>query len=145
MLLMILISCLLIIFSTIVHTGCTMLTLVKYRALSAMGLGALPIWKKAWWVAMLVMVLFLAAVIEVGAWAMTYLLIGVIDDAETAFYFSAVTFTTLGYGDVVLEAPARILASFEAINGILIFGWSTALLVAFLSALIRSAKESEKW
>ena len=47
---------------------------------------------------------------------------------ETALYFSTVTYTTLGYGDVVLTPPWRVLASLEAANGILLFGWTTAFL-----------------
>jgi hypothetical protein len=49
---------------------------------------------------------------------------------ETAVYFSAVTFTTLGYGDIVLEAAQwRLLTGIEALNGVLLLGLSTALLL----------------
>jgi hypothetical protein len=41
-----------------------------------------------------------------------------------------VTFTTLGYGDVVLDQQWRLLASFEAANGIIMFGWTTAIVMA---------------
>jgi hypothetical protein len=46
-----------------------------------------------------------------------------------------VTFTTLGYGDVVVEGSWRLLASFQAANGIILFGWTTALLVAVIRAM----------
>ena len=46
-------------------------------------------------------------------------------DLETAFYFSMVTFTTLGFGDVVLTGQWRTLASIQAANGVIIFGWTT--------------------
>jgi voltage-gated potassium channel Kch len=49
---------------------------------------------------------------------------------ETALYFSMVTFTTLGYGDVVLDERWRLMAAFEAANGIIIFGLTTAAVVA---------------
>jgi len=74
--------------------------------------------------------MFMVAVVEVGAWAGTYLLIGAIQEAESAFYFSTVTFTTLGYGDIVLTGQWRILSDFEAANGIIMFGWSTAVIFA---------------
>ena len=45
-------------------------------------------------------------------------------------YFSLVTFTTVGYGDVVVEKGWRIMAGIEALNGILLLGWSTAVLLA---------------
>ena len=78
------------------------------------------------------LLLFLAALIEIGFWAMAYLWLGALTGIEPALYFSAVTFTTLGYGDVVLDSSWRLLASFEAVNGIIMFGWSTALIVGLV-------------
>lgn len=77
-------------------------------------------------IAAFVLWLFLATVLEVWAWAMLYLVLGAIGSVEEAAYFSTVTFTTLGYGDITLDAW-RLLSSFEAANGLLMFGWSTAL------------------
>jgi hypothetical protein len=79
--------------------------------------------------------LFLAIVIEAGLWSMLYLLnplITALPDLETAFYFSMVTFTTLGFGDVVLIGQWRTLASIQAANGVIIFGWTTALIFYFI-------------
>jgi len=77
--------------------------------------------------AVFVMWLFLATVIEVWAWALLYMGLGAIRPLEKAAYFSTVTFTTLGFGDITLEEKWRLLSSFEAANGLLMFGWSTAL------------------
>ena len=41
-----------------------------------------------------------------------------------------VTFTTLGYGDVLLDENWQLLASFEAANGMIMFGWTTAIIIA---------------
>jgi hypothetical protein len=71
--------------------------------------------------------LFLAMVTEVGAWACLYMGLGALKSWEKAVYFSTVTFTTLGFGDITLEEEWRLLSSFEAANGLLMFGWSTAL------------------
>ncbi|MBT8364289.1 MAG: two pore domain potassium channel family protein [Deltaproteobacteria bacterium] len=79
--------------------------------------------------------MFLAIVLEAGLWALLYLfnpLIEALPDMETAFYFSMVTFTTLGFGDVVLTGPWRTLASIQAANGVIIFGWTTALIFYFI-------------
>ncbi len=73
--------------------------------------------------------LFLA-IGEASLWAAVYMLTGAFQDFEAALYFSTVTFTTLGYGDVVLDERWRLMASFEAANGIIIFGLSTAVVVA---------------
>lgn len=74
--------------------------------------------------------LFVATVIEVWAWALLYLIIGAAQSLEEAAYFSTVTFTTLGYGDITLDESWRLLSSFEGANGLLMFGWSTALIFA---------------
>ena len=76
-----------------------------------------------------VLIMFLASIIEVVMWAFAYLQLGAIEGLEPAVYFSMVTFTTLGYGDIVLHEGWRILASFEAINGIIMGGWTTAIVM----------------
>ena len=71
--------------------------------------------------------------LEVLVWAFTYLALPgepKLKTFEEAFYFSIVTFTTLGYGDITLDQGWRWLSGFEAVNGILLAGWSTALLFA---------------
>jgi hypothetical protein len=87
-------------------------------------------WKASVVLSFFVLWLFLATVLEVWTWSILYVVIGALDDFETALYFSTVTFTTLGYGDIVLEKDWRLLASFEAANGLFLFGWSTALVFA---------------
>ena len=79
--------------------------------------------------------MFLAIVIEAWVWALLYLyhpLITTLPDLQTAFYFSMVTFTTVGYGEVVLTGNWRTLASIQAANGMIIFGWTTALIFVFI-------------
>jgi voltage-gated potassium channel Kch len=85
-----------------------------------------------------VIVLLLLHIVEVTAWAMTYLAIPDITEVTTyeeAVYFSTVTFTTLGYGDITLTPPWRLLSGIEAMNGILLFGVSTAILLAIAQRL----------
>lgn len=77
-----------------------------------------------------VLVMFFASLVEVLLWAIVYLGINVFDDLERALYFSIVTFTTLGYGDIVLEPRWQLLSGFEAANGIIMFGWTTSLVMA---------------
>jgi len=72
--------------------------------------------------------------VEVIVWAVFYLLITPVEEIATfeqAVYFSVVTFTTVGYGDITLADPHwRLLSGAEALNGVLLVGWSTALLFA---------------
>lgn len=76
--------------------------------------------------------------IEVLLWALIYLAtptIAEIVDLEKAIYFSMITFTTLGYGDITISGEWQLLSGWEAMNGILMFGWSTALLFAVVQHL----------
>ena len=77
-----------------------------------------------------VMGLFAVMTAEVWLWAGLYCLLGILGDFETALYFSTITFSTVGYGDVVPAHGWRVLAALEGINGFLLIGWSTAYLIA---------------
>lgn len=93
------------------------------------------IWKT--FVALISVVLWLVAGISISAWiwASVFLLLDMFESIEPALYFSMVTFTTLGYGDITLDAPWRLLSGFTAVNGLIIFGLNTAFLVEFISRL----------
>ena len=71
----------------------------------------------------------------VWIWAIAYRLLGVFDTMEASIYFSLVSFTTLGYGDILLTHQWRILGGMAAANGLLNFGLVTALLVEALRHL----------
>ncbi len=78
--------------------------------------------------------LILLHVTEILLWALAYFWLVPSpqpDTLEEAAYFSFVTFTTVGYGDITLSVDEwRLLSGIEALNGILLVGWSTALLFA---------------
>jgi hypothetical protein len=76
------------------------------------------------------LLMLLLSLVEVSLWAAVYMLVGAFQSFEPALYFSTVSFTTLGYGDVLLDERWRLMGSFEAANGIIIFGLSTAVVVA---------------
>lgn len=82
-----------------------------------------------------VSVLLLLHLIEAGVWAVIYRLAGLLPDTETAIYFSITSYTTVGYGDVVLPSPWRLLGPIEAGVGILMFGWSTGIMVAVINRI----------
>jgi voltage-gated potassium channel Kch len=79
--------------------------------------------------------MFLPGVLEAVIWAWTYLAVGVFENFEPALYFSLVTFTTLGFGDVVLDPSWRVLSAIEAANGTIMFGWTTALIFWFVQRI----------
>lgn len=74
--------------------------------------------------------------VEICLWGLFYWWLGSFPDAESAFYFSGVTYTTLGYGDLVLPKPSRMLAPLEALTGTLMYGLSTGLFFAIASQWI---------
>lgn len=78
--------------------------------------------------------LWALAMLTVGVWlwALTFWVLGAFQTMEEALYFSMVTFTTLGYGDVLMPQRWRILGAMAAANGLLNFGLLTALLVEAL-------------
>ncbi|WP_421996570.1 potassium channel family protein [Reyranella sp.] len=67
---------------------------------------------------------------EIWLYAVVYYWFGSLHDFESALYFSTTSFTTIGYGDVVLDKHWRLLSAIEGANGLLLFGWSTAFLFA---------------
>lgn len=77
--------------------------------------------------------IILLHLIEVGAWALFYAWRGAMPGLQAAAYFSAVTYTTTGYGDLVLPPNWRLVGAIEALTGILMCGWSTGFFVAIVS------------
>jgi hypothetical protein len=71
--------------------------------------------------------------VQIALWAYAYRQLlpdGELQTFEAALYFSFVTFTTLGYGDITLSEGWRLLSGIQALNGILLVGWTTAYLFA---------------
>lgn len=87
------------------------------------------------------LLLILGNLAQVAIWSGLFLILGEFANFPDAFYHSAVNFSTLGYGDIVMSERYRLLGPLEAINGILMVGVSTALLMsAFQEVLERRGK-----
>lgn len=78
---------------------------------------------------------FSAHIVQIWLWAAFYISVTEFSSFEQALYFSTSTFTTVGYGDVVLDKSWRLLSSFQAANGFILFGWSTAFIFEVMSKL----------
>jgi len=90
----------------------------------------------------LLLILVFAVVIllhlaETSFWATFYYWRGLFADYETAFYFSLGSYTTIGYGDVVLPQRWRLLGGLEGVSGVLLCGLSTAFIFAIVNALFQ--------
>ena len=93
-------------------------------------------WKNVAIMIVITLVMAAAHLMEIVLWATAFRASSEISTFEKAFYFSAQNYTTLGYGDILLSDRWRLLGPLEAINGLLLFGLSTAVMFAALSRLV---------
>ena len=87
--------------------------------------------------------LVLGNVAQLFIWAFVFVYLGEFETLKTAVYHSAVNFATLGYGDFIMSERYRLLGPLEAINGALMIGVSTAVLIASLQDALRKAIRAE--
>jgi hypothetical protein len=92
-------------------------------------------WRITWLLVRLAWLLILIHIVEISVWALFFLWQRCLPDAESAFYFSGVTYATLGYGDIVLPREWRLLAPLEGLVGILMCGLSAGLFFATVAAI----------
>jgi hypothetical protein len=88
----------------------------------------------------LIVVFFLIIILhlaETAIWAAFYSYRGLFENYETSLYFSLVSYSTIGYGDVVLPERWRLLGSIEGISGVLLCGLSTAFVFAIINSVLQ--------
>jgi len=73
--------------------------------------------------------------VQVGLWAVVFWRAQELPNVDTALYFSLATYTTIGFGDVVVGPGWRVLAGIEGLTGILLVGWSTAFVFAVVNRM----------
>lgn len=93
---------------------------------------------------MIVVSVFIVNVIHIWLWAFLYLVLECppINNLPDALYFSTVTYTTVGYGDITLDSSFRMLSGIESANGFLLFGWTTAFILEVISQLYKREAHS---
>ncbi|MCV6546683.1 MAG: potassium channel family protein [Cohaesibacter sp.] len=101
----------------------------RVKALARFGGHISVHYKKMWLMVATVLGIFGIHAFQIWVWAFTYWLIDALPDFHMSLYFSTVTFSTLGYGDVILSPDWRILGALEGIAGFIHIGWSTAYLI----------------
>jgi hypothetical protein len=94
------------------------------------------LWKNVAVMMIVSLVTALMHLTQIALWALTILICSEAGTFENAFYCSAQNYTALGYGDFILSERWRLLGPLEAINGLLLFGLSTAVTFAVMSRLI---------
>lgn len=126
-------GCVLVALTVVVHTVGIAVLLRHLTKLYALPTGNVwPVIRRLlriiWW-------LLLLHLTEISLWAWFYLWRGCVPTAEAAFYFSGVTYTSLGYGDVVLAPPWRVLTPLEALVGVTMVGLSTGYFFVVVSRI----------
>lgn len=92
-------------------------------------------WGQAGLLIVVVFGIFALHTIEIWLYAIVYLALGQVSGFEPSLYFSTVTFVAVGYGDIVLDAPWRMLSAIEAANGVILIAWSTAFMFGVTARL----------
>jgi len=100
--------------------------------------------RSSWWSTLIVinsvmLILIFGNIAQIAIWAAVFMLVGEFGTFAEAVYHSAVNFSTLGYGDIVMTERNRLLGPIEAINGVLMVGVSTAALLATFQHAIKAA------
>ena len=137
----ILIACVLVAITVAVH-AVGLAVLLK----ALMGSHARPptrFWPITWLLLRMTWSLILIHLAEIMVWGLFYFWQACLPDAESAFYFAGVTYTTVGYGDLVLPKSWRMLGPVEGLTGILMCGLSTGLVFAVLSRVIGAKLRDE--
>ena len=102
------------------------------------GYSGLSVWKNIVFMLLVSLVTAAAHLIQITLWATAFLMIGALPTFERAFYYSAQSYTSLGYGDIAVSEQWRLLGPLESINGLLLFGLSTAVMFAVMSRIIKN-------
>ena len=91
-----------------------------------------------------VSVLMIAHIAEVIVWSFAYAIVGVAPPGADLVYFAFVNYTTLGYGDVIPVQRWHLLGPMTAMNGVLLFGWSAAVIFAVLRRTMMMNQTEER-
>jgi hypothetical protein len=105
------------------------------RWLRARATSRTPLWRWAWLFVILAGWMVFLHLVEITGWALLYVRTQAMPDLPSALYFSAVTYTTTGYGDLLLPNEWRLVGAVEALTGILMCGWSTGFFFAVVSRM----------
>jgi hypothetical protein len=120
-----------------IHALGVIATIYFFRRQQRVGRAGVSFWIDLAITAITISFALLAHLIEIALWAVLFVLCGEFSEFGTAYYHSAVNYTSLGYGDVIMSASWRLLGPLEAANGALMFGVSTAIVFAVMQWLVQ--------
>ena len=88
------------------------------------------------------LVMMLVNLVQIALWGGLFLWLGEFEQPYDAVYHSAVNFTSLGYGDIVMTRNRKLLGPLEAVNGVLMLGMTAAALMAIVQHMIKSQQDA---
>jgi hypothetical protein len=124
--------------TVIIHAVVLRFIISRVHQYLTIGPAGVRFWRDSVLVSVITLLALTAHLAEIGVWALAFDLCGEFRNFPAAFYHSAVNYTTLGYGDVVMSARWRMLGPLEAADGMLMFGVSTAMIFAVVQRLIQT-------
>ena len=128
----------------LVHGLVTVLSFQAIDGLQSRRAVGISVWRNGVATVIFIMILWMGHLAQMTVWATVFVMVGEFETFAPAFYHSAVNYTTLGYGDIVMSSRWRLLGPQEAACGSLAFGWSTAAIVAIVMRLVRFRHLNER-
>src|SRR5580704_5068881 len=122
----------------VIHAMPLSATIAFVRREKRLGHLGLNFWKDMGVVTRTILYAFVAHLIEMALWAAVFVMCGEFSDFATAFYHSAINYTSLGYGDIIMSPSWKLLAPLETADGMLLFGVSTAMIFAVIQRLVEA-------
>jgi hypothetical protein len=122
--------------TTVIHALALGATVNFFRYERRRGRAGLGFWTNLSIAGLVISLAFVAHLIEIALWAGLFVVCGEFQDFGTAYYHSAVNYTTLGYGDMIMSPSWKLLGPLEGADGALMFGVSTAMIFAVTQQLI---------
>src|SRR5271155_2187993 len=127
-----------VICTILIHALPLSATIAFVRREKRLGHLGLNFWKDMGVVTRTILYAFVAHLIEMALWAALFVICGEFSDFTTAYYHSAVNYTSLGYGDIIMSATWKLLGPLETADGMLLFGVSTAMIFAVIQRLVEA-------
>ena len=121
----------------LIHALAVIATVSFVRRQRRLGRAGVNFWNDVGIVTLAISFALAAHLVDIALWAVLFRICGEFPGLGTAYYHSAVNYTTLGYGDLLMTPPWRMLGPLEAADGMLMFGVSTAIIFALIQRLIQ--------
>jgi hypothetical protein len=120
-----------------IHASSVGTILLFFRREKGLGIAGTHLFKNIFVLSAVVLMALVSHLSQIAAWAQVFMFCGQFARFSTAFYHSAMNYTTLGYGDIVMSDRWRLLGPLEAADGMLMFGVTIAVVFGVITQLLQ--------